>query len=106
MIQLDNYITEIHSGASDIVFIHMEKSYCNINTVSKNVYIPTYGSDPKISKKTGNRHILIIIHDIGEDDPLVEIYVEAGYPLDNLAYKGDTCHPEKRDDEQLTNNSL
>ena len=45
---------------------------------------------------------IIILHAIGEDGPLIEIDLATGWPIDDLKWKGDACHPEKRDDGQLT----
>ena len=45
---------------------------------------------------------LIILNAIGEDAPLVEINLDTSCPIDDLKWKGGICHPQKRDDRQLT----
>ena len=84
LIDLDKYVKDISTGNSDVVFIFMDESYCNKNHVSKKAYLPTDGSDPKIDRKTGKGHRLIILHGIGEYGPLVEVDLTTGLPIDDL----------------------
>ena len=50
--------------------------------------------------------MLIILHNIGKDGTLMEIYLATGQPIDDLKWKGDTYHSERRDDRQLADNKL
>ena len=49
---------------------------------------------------------MIILHVIGEDELVVELDLITGLPIDDLQWKGDTCHPKKMDGGQLTAETL
>ena len=84
LIELDKYVTDIATGTSDTVVIFMDESYCNTNHASKNAYLPTDGSDPKIDRKAGKGRRLIIIYVIGEDGPLIDLDLTTGLLIDDI----------------------
>jgi hypothetical protein len=61
-----------------------------------------HSTQQKVSSK-GRR--LIILHAITTDGPLCD-KDDSGKPVDDLKWKGDTCHPTKRDDGKLTCETL
>lgn len=89
-------------GDSKYVFIFTDESYVNINHTAKNAYGKAGQS---MKKKTGKRKRLIILHDIGEDGPLMD-RDENNVPIDDLEWPGDTPHPEVRRDGKVTTELL
>ena len=52
--------------------------------------------------KSGKGRCLVIMHAITLDGPLYDCEEDGVTPIDDLKWKGDTCHPQKRSDGKLT----
>ena len=78
-----------------ITYFFIDESYIDTNHTSTNSYLPTDKNiDPMIDCKSGKGYSLIIIYTITEYGPLIELDL-TGIPVDDLKWKGDTCHPKK-----------
>jgi hypothetical protein len=90
LIQHDLVYKSILSGDSDCVYVFTDESYVHQSHALDHSYLPK--DDKAIERKTGKGGRLIILHPITTDGPLCATE-ENGRPIDNLVWKGDTCHP-------------
>ena len=106
LIALDRNIRDMQTNSEcNKIFVFTDESYVNVNHSCKNSYLPQdKNKDPKISKKSGKGRRLIILHAIAEHGPLVDLH--EGRPVDDLRWRGDTPHPEAREDGKQTCETL
>ena len=106
LIALDRNIRDMQTNSEcNKIFVFTDESYVNVNHSCKNSYLPQdKNKDPKISKKSGKGRRLIILHAITEHGPLVDLH--EGRPVDDLKWRGDTSHPEAREDGKQTCETL
>jgi hypothetical protein len=81
------------------VFVFTDESYIHKGLGTTNSW--TKG-DSIINKSASKGTRLIMIHAITPFGPLCEIDKENNKPVDDLDWKGDTCHPKPRTDNKLT----
>ena len=96
IITLDKYEKEIKEGNNYYIFVFIDESYVNTNHASKNEYLSTDKSaDLKIDCKSGKYCRLTMLHVITGDSTLVDLDLTK-IPVDDLKWKDNNCHPEKK----------
>jgi hypothetical protein len=104
LISLDKYVRAIENGNQDgMVFVFTDESYVHNTHALDHSYLQNGKEHIARSSSKGRR--LIILHAITPDGPLCD-KDDSGKPVDDLTWKGDTCHPTKRDDGTLTCETL
>ena len=95
LVGLDRYVRHINSGNQNgYVFVYTDESYVHPSHCLKNSYFAN--GEEHMNRGTGKGRRLIILHAITADGPLVE-RDDAGVPIDDLHWNGDTPHPGERD---------
>jgi hypothetical protein len=94
LISLDKYMHAIENGNQDgLVFVFTDESYVHNTHALDHSYLQKGKEHIARSSSKGRR--LSILHAITPDGPLCD-KDDSGKPVDDLKWKGDTCHPTKR----------
>jgi len=86
------------AAAGEVVLVYTDESYIHQGHQRKESYFRKGGGE--FNKKSGKGPRLIILHAITEHGPLCEY--EDDKPIDDLAWTGNTPHPELRADGKRT----
>jgi transposase len=104
LISFDKLVYDIENGNPDgLVFAFTDELYVHNMHSLDHSYLQKGKEHIRRTSSKGRR--LIILHAITKEGPLCEMD-EFGKPVDDLKWKGDTCHPTPRDDRKLTCETL
>jgi transposase len=103
LIQHDILYKSILAGNSDYVCVFKDESYMHQTHSLDQSFLPI--GDKAIERKSGKGRRLIILNAIATEGPLCKTDGN-GRPIDDLKWKGDTCHPTERDNRKLTCETL
>jgi hypothetical protein len=103
LIESDLVYKSILSGDSDFVYVFTDESYVHQGHAMDHTYLPK--DDKAIERKTSKVRRPIILHAITTDGPL-RATEENRKPIDDLLWKGDTCHPTARANGKLSCETL
>ena len=106
IIKIDLYACAHNMGDDSCVFVFTDESYVNTNHGSKKTYMHKDEKKNLVKVKSGKGRRLVILHAITVDGPLCEFENESTTPIDDLEWRGDTCHPKDRPDGKLTYKTL